>query len=185
MFSVCPQSNTIINTAILNNQPVSLPVIVLAVSHDGKVSDVTSAVTCHSTNENTIKVQQIQILYICPLATGHHCWSLFSTSCDCLHPVHRCPVTAPPSSWTAANQGWAAPAQWWRFCWVRSVALCVCRCGRRQCPCRCPWQTPFSTPSVAGTTSLRMGTRQHQCVFTLCVHVCLCVFLYMMRATGD
>ncbi|GAA6233773.1 transmembrane protein 132C-like [Lates japonicus] len=50
------ESNTIINTAILTNQLVSLPVIVLAVSHDGKVSDVTSAVTCHSTNENTIKV---------------------------------------------------------------------------------------------------------------------------------
>lgn len=52
----CPQSNMIINTAILTNQPVSLPVIVLAISHDGKVSDVTSAVTCLSTNENTIKV---------------------------------------------------------------------------------------------------------------------------------
>lgn len=54
---ICPQSNTIINTAILTNQPVSLPVIVLAVSRDGKVSDVTSAVTCYSTNENTVKVQ--------------------------------------------------------------------------------------------------------------------------------
>uniref|UniRef100_A0A3Q4GW27 Transmembrane protein family 132 middle domain-containing protein n=1 Tax=Neolamprologus brichardi TaxID=32507 RepID=A0A3Q4GW27_NEOBR len=53
---VCPQSNTLINTAILNNQPVLLPVIVLAVSHDEKVSDVTSAVTCHSINENSIKV---------------------------------------------------------------------------------------------------------------------------------
>lgn len=54
---ICPQSNTIINTAILTNQPVSLPVIVLAISKDGKVSDVTSAVTCYSTNENTVKVQ--------------------------------------------------------------------------------------------------------------------------------
>ncbi|XP_074521462.1 transmembrane protein 132C [Halichoeres trimaculatus] len=50
------ESNTIINTAILTNQPVSIPVTVLSVSHDGKVSDVTSAVTCHSTIENTIKV---------------------------------------------------------------------------------------------------------------------------------
>ncbi|KAG7235885.1 hypothetical protein INR49_002082 [Caranx melampygus] len=50
------ESNMIINTAILTNQPVSLPVIVLAISRDGKVSDVTSAVMCHSTNENTIKV---------------------------------------------------------------------------------------------------------------------------------
>ncbi|XP_040892669.1 transmembrane protein 132C [Toxotes jaculatrix] len=50
------ESNMIINTAILTNQPVSLPVIVLAISRDGKVSDVTSAVTCHSTNENTVKV---------------------------------------------------------------------------------------------------------------------------------
>uniref|UniRef100_A0A671UXR1 Uncharacterized protein n=1 Tax=Sparus aurata TaxID=8175 RepID=A0A671UXR1_SPAAU len=50
------EGNTIINTAILTNQRVSLPVIVLAISHDGKVSDVTSAVTCHSTNENTVKV---------------------------------------------------------------------------------------------------------------------------------
>lgn len=52
-----PQSNTIINTAILTNQLVSLPVIVLAISRDGKVSDVTSAVTCYSTNENTVKVR--------------------------------------------------------------------------------------------------------------------------------
>ncbi|XP_036971914.1 transmembrane protein 132D [Acanthopagrus latus] len=50
------EGNTIINTAILTNQRVTLPVIVLAISHDGKVSDVTSAVTCHSTNENTVKV---------------------------------------------------------------------------------------------------------------------------------
>ncbi|KAM8878870.1 transmembrane protein 132C isoform 2-T3 [Spinachia spinachia] len=58
IFSITPitESNTIINTAILTNQPVSLPVIVLALDHDGKVSDVTSAVTCHSTNENTVKV---------------------------------------------------------------------------------------------------------------------------------
>ncbi|KAK2919583.1 hypothetical protein Q8A73_003954 [Channa argus] len=50
------ESNTIINTAILTNQPVSLPVIVLAITRDGKMSDVTSAVTCYSTNENTVKV---------------------------------------------------------------------------------------------------------------------------------
>ncbi|KAL6109995.1 uncharacterized protein ACO6RY_19168 [Pungitius sinensis] len=58
IFSIAPitESNTIINTAILTNQPVSLPVIVLAIDHAGKVSDVTSAVTCHSTNENTVKV---------------------------------------------------------------------------------------------------------------------------------
>lgn len=56
IFSVSHQSTTIINTAILTNQPVSLPVIVLAISQDGKVSDVTSAVTCYSTNENTVKV---------------------------------------------------------------------------------------------------------------------------------
>ncbi|KAM7418297.1 hypothetical protein PAMA_015758 [Pampus argenteus] len=58
IFGIAPitESNTIINTAILTNQPVSLPVIVLSISHDGKVSDVTSAVTCHSTNENTVKV---------------------------------------------------------------------------------------------------------------------------------
>ncbi|KAM7009366.1 transmembrane protein 132C [Tautogolabrus adspersus] len=58
IYGIAPitEANTIINTAILTNQPMSLPVIVLAVSHEGKVSDVTSAVTCHSTNENTIKV---------------------------------------------------------------------------------------------------------------------------------
>ncbi|KAE8301116.1 Transmembrane protein 132B [Larimichthys crocea] len=58
IFGIAPitESNMIINTAILTNQPVSLPVIVLAVSRDGKVSDVTSAVTCHSTNENIVKV---------------------------------------------------------------------------------------------------------------------------------
>ncbi|XP_059187046.1 transmembrane protein 132D [Centropristis striata] len=58
ILSIAPitESNTIINTAILTNQPVSLPVIVLAVNHDGTVSDVTSAVMCYSTNENTVKV---------------------------------------------------------------------------------------------------------------------------------
>ncbi|XP_040000791.1 transmembrane protein 132C [Xiphias gladius] len=58
IFGIAPitESNMIINTAILTNQLVSVPVIVLAISHDGKVSDVTSAVTCHSTNENTVKV---------------------------------------------------------------------------------------------------------------------------------
>ncbi|KAK7166038.1 hypothetical protein R3I93_005967 [Phoxinus phoxinus] len=50
------ESNTIINTAILTSQPVSLPVIVLAVGQDGKVSDVTTAVKCHSANEHIIKV---------------------------------------------------------------------------------------------------------------------------------
>ncbi|KAM9363212.1 transmembrane protein 132D [Symphorus nematophorus] len=58
IFGIAPitETNMIINTAILTNKQVSLPVIVLAISRDGKVSDVTSAVTCHSTNENTIKV---------------------------------------------------------------------------------------------------------------------------------
>jgi len=50
------QSNTIINTAILTSQPVSLPVIVLAVGQDGKVPDVTTAVKCHSANEDIVKV---------------------------------------------------------------------------------------------------------------------------------
>ncbi|XP_030643674.1 transmembrane protein 132C [Chanos chanos] len=50
------ESNTIINTAILTSQPVSHPVIVLAVGQDGKVSDVTSAVRCQSTNEDIVKV---------------------------------------------------------------------------------------------------------------------------------
>ncbi|XP_016323571.1 transmembrane protein 132C-like [Sinocyclocheilus anshuiensis] len=50
------ESNTIINTAILTSQPVSLPVIVLAVGLDGKVSDVTKAVKCHSANEDIVKV---------------------------------------------------------------------------------------------------------------------------------
>ncbi|XP_029364014.1 transmembrane protein 132A [Echeneis naucrates] len=58
VFGIAPitESHMIINTAILTNQPVSVPVIVLAISQDEKVSDVTSAVTCHSTNEDTIKV---------------------------------------------------------------------------------------------------------------------------------
>ncbi|KAL6487885.1 hypothetical protein MHYP_G00045110 [Metynnis hypsauchen] len=50
------ESNTIINTAILTSQPVSLPVIVLGVGHDGKVSDITAAVKCQSTNEDIVKV---------------------------------------------------------------------------------------------------------------------------------
>ncbi|KAL4640608.1 transmembrane protein 132A-like [Arapaima gigas] len=50
------ESSTIINTAILSSQPVSLPVVVLAVAGDGKVSDVTAAVTCRSDNEDIVKV---------------------------------------------------------------------------------------------------------------------------------
>ncbi|XP_056324990.1 transmembrane protein 132C [Danio aesculapii] len=50
------ESNTIINTAILTSEPVSLPVIVLAVGIDGKVSDLTTAVKCHSANEDIVKV---------------------------------------------------------------------------------------------------------------------------------
>ncbi|XP_072318690.1 transmembrane protein 132D [Eucyclogobius newberryi] len=50
------ESKSILNTAILTSRPVSLPVIVLAVSRSGKVSDVTSAVSCHSENNNILKV---------------------------------------------------------------------------------------------------------------------------------
>ncbi|KAL2097356.1 hypothetical protein ACEWY4_006563 [Coilia grayii] len=50
------ESSTIINTAILNSQPVTLPVTVLGIGNDGKVSDVTSAVRCQSANEDIIKV---------------------------------------------------------------------------------------------------------------------------------
>lgn len=46
----------IINTAILTNQPVSLAVMVLAISQDEKVYDVTTAATCYSADENTVKV---------------------------------------------------------------------------------------------------------------------------------
>lgn len=45
------------NTAILSSQPVSLPVIVLAVGRDDKVLDITAAVNCQSTNEDIIKVK--------------------------------------------------------------------------------------------------------------------------------
>ncbi|XP_046725567.1 transmembrane protein 132C isoform X2 [Silurus meridionalis] len=50
------ERNTIMNTAILSSQPVSLPVIVLAVGQDGKVLDITAAVNCQSTNEDIVKV---------------------------------------------------------------------------------------------------------------------------------
>lgn len=46
----------IINTAILTNQPVSLAVMVLAIGQDEKVYDVTTAATCYSADENTVKV---------------------------------------------------------------------------------------------------------------------------------
>lgn len=46
----------IINTAILTNQPVSLAVMVLAISQEEKVYDVTTAATCSSADENTVKV---------------------------------------------------------------------------------------------------------------------------------
>lgn len=55
-----PQSNMIINTAILTNQPASLAVMVLAISRDEKVYDVTSAATCYSADENTVKVWILQ-----------------------------------------------------------------------------------------------------------------------------
>lgn len=56
--TVCfPQSNMIINTAILTNQPVSLTAMVLAISHDDNLYDVTSAATCYSADENTVKVR--------------------------------------------------------------------------------------------------------------------------------
>eukprot|EP00066_Takifugu_rubripes_P021524 XP_011610790.1 PREDICTED: transmembrane protein 132C-like [Takifugu rubripes] len=50
----CGLSNMLINTAILTNQPASLAVMVLAISHDEKVYDVTSAATCYSADENTV-----------------------------------------------------------------------------------------------------------------------------------
>ncbi|CAL8355226.1 unnamed protein product [Boreogadus saida] len=50
------ESDTIINTAILSGQSVSLPVTVMAVGRDGTMSDVTAAATCQSSNENIIKV---------------------------------------------------------------------------------------------------------------------------------
>lgn len=50
------ESNRIINTAILTSRPVSLPVIVLAISQDGKLSDITYAVTCSSSSEDIVKV---------------------------------------------------------------------------------------------------------------------------------
>lgn len=56
MYSLHQQSSTIINTAILTSQPVTLPVTVLGISNDGKVSDLTLAVRCQSANEDIIKV---------------------------------------------------------------------------------------------------------------------------------
>ncbi|CAL8270749.1 unnamed protein product [Gadus morhua 'NCC'] len=50
------ETDTIINTAILSGQSVSLPVTVMAVGRDGTMSDVTAAATCQSSNENIIKV---------------------------------------------------------------------------------------------------------------------------------
>ncbi|XP_062851416.1 transmembrane protein 132A [Trichomycterus rosablanca] len=49
-------SNTIINTAILTGQPVSLHVLVLGVGQDGKVTDITMAVKCQSASEDIVKV---------------------------------------------------------------------------------------------------------------------------------
>ncbi|XP_064782952.1 transmembrane protein 132C-like [Oncorhynchus masou masou] len=55
-ISPITESGMIINTAILTSEPVSLPVIVLAVGHDGKVSDITAAVKCQSSNDDIVKV---------------------------------------------------------------------------------------------------------------------------------
>ena len=60
----------IINTAILTSEPVSLPVIVLAVGHDGKVSDITAAVKCQSSNDDIVKVSRHDSKYCTHTRTG-------------------------------------------------------------------------------------------------------------------
>lgn len=62
----------IINTAILTSEPVSLPVIVLAVGHDGKVSDITAAVKCQSSNDDIIKVTRQDCTYCIRTHTHSH-----------------------------------------------------------------------------------------------------------------
>lgn len=44
------------NTAILTSQPVFVPIVVLAIGHDGNILDITASVNCQSTNEDIVKV---------------------------------------------------------------------------------------------------------------------------------
>ncbi|KAM9477004.1 transmembrane protein 132C [Clarias gariepinus] len=50
------ESNTIMNTAILTSHPVFVPIVVLAIGHDGNILDITASVNCQSTNEDIVKV---------------------------------------------------------------------------------------------------------------------------------
>ena len=131
-----PQTDTIINTAILSGQSVSLPVTVMAVGRDGTMSDVTAAATCQSSNENIIKVHtntqaRTHADTLSHTHTHTHAHTHINTySLTHLHSLlfawnGRCPATAPPSLWTGANQEWVAPVWGWSLVWARSVAPCV------------------------------------------------------------
>ncbi|XP_051788597.1 transmembrane protein 132A isoform X2 [Erpetoichthys calabaricus] len=50
------ESLSLVNTAVLTGQAVSVPVTVLAVEQDGTVSDITHSVNCRSANEDVLKV---------------------------------------------------------------------------------------------------------------------------------
>ncbi|KAJ8337230.1 hypothetical protein SKAU_G00384500 [Synaphobranchus kaupii] len=120
------ESNTIINTAILNGQPVSLPVIVLAVGHDEKVSDVTAAVTCHSANEDIVKVSRdcstlfvdgsesgvgstcVGVEYHLGTLSGTHCLSVWAPIAPLLVSLSD-PVLNAIEGWTQYTEGRCAP----------------------------------------------------------------------------
>ncbi|XP_064193752.1 transmembrane protein 132C-like [Anguilla rostrata] len=120
------ESNTIINTAILNSQPVSLPVIVLAVGHDGEVSDVTAAVTCRSANEDIVKVSSdcstlfvdgsesgvgstcVGVEYHLGTLRGAHCLSVWTPAVPLLVALSD-PVLNAVEGWTQHSEGRCSP----------------------------------------------------------------------------
>jgi hypothetical protein len=57
------QSTELINMAMLTGKMVSLPMKIYSLSQGGKVADITSATTCHSGNDDVLKVSQ-QYIYI-------------------------------------------------------------------------------------------------------------------------
>ncbi|KAJ8247664.1 hypothetical protein GJAV_G00248850 [Gymnothorax javanicus] len=120
------ETNTIINTAILNSQPVSLPVLVLAIGHDERVYDVTAAVTCHSVNEDIVKVSSdcstlfvdgsesgvgstcVWVEYHLGTLSGAHCLSVWAPVVPLLVSLSD-PVLNAIEGWTRYSQGQCSP----------------------------------------------------------------------------
>lgn len=58
-LSFCLQDSEILNTAVLTGKTVAVPVKVVTVGIDASVIDVSEAVKCHSTDEDVVKVSEV------------------------------------------------------------------------------------------------------------------------------